>query len=175
MRRYLLTFCCVFVLFAGWFCWAQKSDKPGREQLVLAAGFPIDDYTFSWTIARSGEARVDIDKGPRTIRVAIIKDSDVITVSPADAVMIGRALAWAPESAKRLAATQRAGEEEIKTGTYIITFRFSPEYGFSASVRNPQRFVLSSVRLDERAAAAFARPLQEAEVRVEWLKKRWPF
>ena len=134
--------------------------------------FVVEDYEFSWTVVRSGDVKLLLQKTPETAKVVLRGKMDSLWLSPEAAEAAGRLLARTPEYAAKMIGKGEA-DESLKAGGIEVSFTDSPEHGFTVFVRRAGRLVgSSSVWLGRKEAAAVAPRLTEASRRLRFLETK---
>lgn len=129
--------------------------------------FTIDKWAFTWTVAKEGETRFCIEKDQDKTRCSIWKDSSLITLTAADAELVGAALSKAAEVHGRLKAAKADASESIKAGSFDVSFNQSEKIGFYVRVAGSEMF--SSVMLDKAAAMALGPAMIDAKAKAAFV------
>lgn len=125
--------------------------------------FTIDEYDFEWTVAKSGDAKFVVEKTQEATTV-YIKSGDMgyLNLTPKDAEAIGTALAKTDQYWKTMKGSETDTTERVPVGKYVVTFSNDPKYGFSVSIREAERFSMSSVSLKRDQAKKLAPSMSKA-------------
>lgn len=140
---------------------ASTRSGKGKARTKPAKQYKIEDYTFQWLVAQQAKARLVVIKDQDSTTVRIDRDFDSISVTPAEAEAIAKALVNTEEYHKRMRAAKKEVSETVKAGKYNVHFNYSPKTGFDVWVRSADAFG-RSVWLDRKQALAFQPWLAQA-------------
>lgn len=142
--------------------------------ILLAAAFAqditIEDYTFVWSVAKNGEQALEVVKDPEKTVVRLRSEFNVIDMTAADAVALGKVLAETGKHADALKGKDATAS--AKTKNHTVQFVNSPTAGFLVVLTENRQFAFGSVGLDRKGSLAFAKELQRADKLVELVDRK---
>ena len=124
----------------------------------------IDTYDFQWTVCKSGEASLVVEKtqDATTIEIHGSGFGDHVTVAPKDAPAIGEALKATDEHWRAMKDSDKEVSENVDAGKYKITFHNDPKYGFSVWIKDGDSDFSMPASFDRDVVKAFAPFLRQA-------------
>jgi len=144
---------------------SSAADTPAEE-------FTIQEYNFEWIVAKSGDAKLRVEKTQDATVIRLSNDMDTLAMVPKDAEAVGAVLAKVDEYWKKMKGSDKDMWESVEAGKYVVTFWNSPKYGFSVSVKAAKHFALSSVSLKRDEAKLFAPHMQKAQKMAAFVDRR---
>jgi hypothetical protein len=132
----------------------------------------IEEYRFEWTVAEAGKAKLFVEKTNETTRIRIYDEHNFLSMSPADAKLVGIALAQADKYYAKFKGSKEDVQDSLAAGEHEVTFRTSVKYGFGIYIREKERLAFgSTTSLDRKQAAAFAPYLKRADEMADQVDK----
>ena len=147
----------------------------GAEQ---EKAFIIDEFDFEWVVAKSGKAKLVVNKTHETTRIILREGGmmgDSMWLLPANAEAIGKALADVDKYFAKMRNSKNDVTESVEARDYRVIFNFSKKYGFSVVIRPKKRFSMSSLSLERSQAKAFAPHMQKAKAMVAYVDRKVKF
>jgi prophage DNA circulation protein len=141
------------------------ADKPADE-------FTIEEYDFQWTVAKSGDAKLRVEKTQEATVIRLSNDMNWLTMVPKDAEAVGAVLAKVDEYWQKMKGSDKDMRESVEASKHVVTFWNSPEYGFSVSVKESGRFAMSSVSLKRDEAKLVAPHMQKAQKMAAFVDRK---
>lgn len=133
---------------------------------------PIDDYSFTWRLAKNGESELRIDKTRKSVTVVLKSEFHSVAMSAKDAEELGAVLAQAGEYWKKSKAGGDDAQPTIRAGIYKVTFRQDEHFGFSAFINTADGSPFGALRLGREDAIDFASYLQKAQKLVDRVNQK---
>ncbi len=137
---------------------------------IAAQEFKLDNWEFDWKLQKIGDKSLIIRKDAESTRVIIGASIHALSMTPEEAVIVGKTLKQTTDKAKNMKGTKGKSERAI-AGKHVVTFQTTDEGSFFVSIRKDERFSIASVILDREDAIAFAPLLVEAKDRASYLDK----
>lgn len=141
---------------------------------AISKDYVVDDYSFTWTVAESGNTSLLIEKTDEKLRVIIRKKSgisfDLIYLSPEEAKEVGIVLAKANEFYNKQKDNKVDTSEIVKVGNYTVTYLTSTKHGFSAIIRQSELIAIGGLVLDRKEALVLSEKLNDITEKAEFLK-----
>ena len=134
--------------------------------------FSIERYSFTWQVASSGEADLEIEKTQETLLVAISTRSDHLTFAPKNAERVGQTLKQTDQYFKKLKNAGGRASESAKAGEYTVDFTMDPKHGFYIVVRETGSYLAGRAMIQREQANAFAPHLVKAKAMADFVDKR---
>ncbi|MEW9796653.1 hypothetical protein [Alteromonas sp. CYL-A6] len=139
--------------------------------VVNATNFYLDEYTFSWVVAREGDVKLSVEIANDSEYLHMISTGinvGSLRLTAEEAIALGNILT----KTRTLADKQRKAGGEQRETIENVTFRTSEKYGFSVSVGSG---MLSRVSLTKSQAIMFSEKLIQAEKMIAFAKSQLPF
>lgn len=154
----------------------RNKAKPANANTVGADyDFQIKEFDFEWIVTKSGDAKLLVEKTHETTVIRLRQDMDSLSILPKDAEPIGIALSKADDFWAAMRGSDKDVQESVEVGKYEVTFRHSPQYGFSVWVQESGRYFMSNVSLDREAANLFAPHMQKAQEMATFVDQKITF
>ena len=160
------------VALAALLCAAEPAKPPAKSDAPKPPEFTIDDWSFTWTVAKPGDAQLRIEKTPDTTLVRVSKRIRSVRLTPAEAEAIAPVLAKADDYAARLRGKDDA-DETVTVGRYSIMFQQSARSGFGLYLSAASG--IGGVALDRGEAKALAAHMLKAKRMAAFLDARIRF
>ena len=147
---------------------STKTTKPSDE-------FTIEEFEFDWIIAKSGEAKLVLEKTHEAKRVRLWEGGmlgDQATLTPKEAVIVGAVLAKTDYYWDKMKDSDKDVQEKVDAGEWAVFFVQGTKHGFSVHIKANERFSLNDIALTRLQAKEFAPHLQKADVMMEYLDKK---
>jgi hypothetical protein len=112
-----------------------------------AEEFTVEEYDFEWIVAKSGDAKLSVEKTQEATVIRLSHDMHSLSMVAKDAEAVGAVLAKTDDYWKKMRGSDKDVRERVEAGKHVVTFWNSPKYGFSVSVREAGSFAMSSVSL----------------------------
>ena len=150
--------------------------KPANANTVSADDdFQIKEYRFTWTVAKSDDAKLVVEKTQETTVIGLWEDYTSLSIVPKDAEAIGIALSKADTFWAAMKGSDTDMQEQVDIGEHIVVFRNSQKYGFSVSIKEAGRFSMSTVTLDRETAKLFAPHLKQGQAMADFVDQKITF
>lgn len=157
----------ILLLLTGPGAYAQRpATSPSSTE-----SFIIDEYDFTWTVIKIGEATLKVAKDQETTKVAISSRNDYFSMSPADAEKVGAVLADTDKYYAKMKGAKADVNETVAAGECNVFFHQSIQYGFSVSLSGKESLSFSRVSLDRKAANALAPHLKKSVAMAKYVDK----
>jgi hypothetical protein len=147
--------------------------------MAAAKEYVIDDYTFTWTAAESGDASLLLQKTHDSLKVILRKklgySFDSLYLSPDEAENIGQVLSRVNEFYKKQSGSKTDTSDSVTVGDYIVSFDTSRKHGFSVIVRQTGRFSMSTLLLDRKEALGLSKELRDVKDKAAFVENSIAF
>lgn len=122
------------------------------SSVAAAEEFAIDQFTFAWTVDSIGDNQLMVVKDDNKTVVRVWDAKDPATMTPDDAVSVGKTLKRTDEVWKKLLNKPMDETETVKISDKLNVVFFKSKAGFFVSLEQGDGTVL----LDRKAANRFA-------------------
>ncbi len=153
---------------------------------VSAEEFTVEDYTFTWRVAREGSVNLAFVKGPKGPALALTGFGGslaAVSLSPSDAVAVGKAMLQAgkryeghqkyfEDNKKKKSVYRKEYSEKELVGEFQVIFHSAPKGGkFTVRVGKAKMFG-SMVVMTKEAAEKLGGHLVKAEEMAAFVDSR---
>lgn len=143
---------------------------PGSKPADVMPQFKIENYSFEWSVVKTGDVALTIEKTQDTTVVRLRSDMNMVTMKPAEAEAVAMALAKTDTYYQSMKGGNDK-RETLNAGEWTVTFSNDAKYGFSIYISDGSTFP-SRISINRSDAVALSGHMAKARAMVSFVDAR---